>query len=94
MNLEGKTKIQQKVGFNIPLVLLPLVSHTFRIVVLIQKLEFVILLSTTLQSMVKVKLSLHGFWHCHENGLIKTIPTIPHNLYVSFKSASLYCGLG
>ena len=21
-----------------------------------------------------------GFWHCYENGLIKTIQTIPHNL--------------
>ncbi len=48
---------------------------------------------TTLQSMMNAKLSLHGFWHCHENGLIKTIQTIPHNLYVSFKLASLYCGL-
>ena len=44
---------------------------------------------TTLQSKMNAKLSLHGFWHCHENGLIKTIQTIPHNLYVSFKSASL-----
>ena len=43
--------------------------------------------------MMNAKLSLHVFWHCHENGLIKTIQTIPHNLYVSFKSASLYCGL-
>ena len=33
------------------------------------------------------------FWHCHENGLIKTIQTIPHNLYVSFKSASLNSGI-
>ena len=40
---------------------------------------------TTLQSIMNAKLSLHGFWHCHENGLIKTIQTIPHNLYVSFK---------
>ena len=43
--------------------------------------------------MMNAKLSLHGFWHCHENRLIKTIQTIPHNLYVSFKLASLYCGL-
>ena len=50
-------------------------------------------LCTTLQSIVNAKLSLQGFWHCHENRLIKTIQTIPHNLYVSFKSASLYCGL-
>ena len=42
--------------------------------------------------MMNAKLILHGF--CHENGLIKTIQTIPHNLYVSFKSASLYCDLG
>ena len=48
---------------------------------------------TTLQSMMNTKLSQHGFWHCHENGLIKTIQTIPHNLYVSIKLASLYCGL-
>ena len=47
-----------------------------------------------LQSIMNAKLSLHGFWHCHENGLIKTIQTIPHNLYLSFKSASLYWGLG
>ena len=26
------------------------------------------------------------------NGLIKTIQTIPHSLYMSFKLASLYCG--
>ena len=43
--------------------------------------------------MIDTKLSLHGFWHCHVNGLIKTIQTIPHTLYVSFKLASLYCGL-
>ena len=48
---------------------------------------------TTLQSMVNVKLSLHGFWHCHENRLIKMIQTIPHNLHASFKLASLYYGL-
>ena len=33
---------------------------------------------------MNAKLSKHGFWHCHENGLIKTIQTIPHNLFVSF----------
>ena len=49
---------------------------------------------TTLQSLMNAKLSPHRFWPFHENGLIKTIQTIPHNLYVSFKSASLYCGLG
>jgi len=42
---------------------------------------------------MNAKLSLHGFLHCHENGLIKTIPTIPHNLYVSYKLASLSGGL-
>ena len=48
--------------------------------------------STTLQSMMNAILSLRGFWHCHENGHIKTIQTITHNLYVSFKLDSLYCG--
>ena len=48
---------------------------------------------TTLQSIMNAKLSKHRFWHCHENRLIKTIQTIPHNLYVSVKSASLYWGL-
>ena len=50
--------------------------------------------ATTLQSMLNAKLSWYGFWHCHENRLIKTFQTIPHNLYLSFKSASLYWGLG
>ena len=50
-------------------------------------------LYTTLQSIINAKLGQHRFWHCHENGLIKTIQMIPHNLYVSFKLASLYCGL-
>ena len=49
--------------------------------------------STTLQSLTNTKLSPHRFRPCHENGLIK-IPTIPHKLYVSFKSAFLYWGLG
>ena len=35
---------------------------------------------TTLQSKVNAKLSPHRFWPCHENGLIKTIQTITHNL--------------
>ena len=35
---------------------------------------------TTLQSMMNVKLSKQRFRHCYENGLIKTIQTIPHNL--------------
>ena len=37
-------------------------------------------LITTLQSLMNAKLSKHRFWHCHENGLIKTIQSIPHNL--------------
>ena len=42
---------------------------------------------------MNAKLSKHGFWHYHENGLIKIIQTIPHNLNVSVKLTSLYCGL-
>ena len=48
---------------------------------------------TTLQSIMNAKLSLQGFWHCHENRLIKMIQTIPHNLYVIVKLTSLYYGL-
>ena len=48
---------------------------------------------TTLQSIMNTKLSKQRFWHCHENGLIKTIKMIPHKLYASFKLTSLYCGL-
>ena len=48
--------------------------------------------ATTLQSIMNAKLSKHRFCHCYENGLIKTIKTIPHNLYVSVKLTSLYCG--
>ena len=43
--------------------------------------------------MMNIKLSKQRFRHCYENGLIKTIQTIPHNLYVSVKLTSLYCGL-
>ena len=43
--------------------------------------------------MMNAKLSKQRFWHCHENRLIKTIQMIPHNLYVSVKLTSLYCGL-
>ena len=43
--------------------------------------------------MMNANLSKQRFWHCHENRLIKTIQTIPHNLYVSVKLTSLYCGL-
>ena len=35
---------------------------------------------TTFQYVKNAKLSKHRFWHCHENVLIKTIQTIPHNL--------------
>ena len=35
------------------------------------------LVATTLQSMMNTKLSKQRFWHCLENGLIKTIQTIP-----------------
>ena len=45
---------------------------------------------TTLQSMVNAKLSKQRFWHCYENGLIKTIQPIPHNLYVSIKLTPLW----
>ena len=38
------------------------------------------MLVTTLQYVMNTKLSKHRFWHCHENWLIKTIQTIPHNL--------------
>ena len=34
-------------------------------------------LRATLQSMINAKLSLHRFWPCHENRLIKTIQAIP-----------------
>ena len=52
-----------------------------------------LILATTLQSMMNTKLSKQRFQHCYENGLIKTIQTIPHNLYVSAKLTSLHCGL-
>ena len=43
---------------------------------------------------MNAKHSPQRFWPCHENGLIKTIQTIPHNLFVSVKLTSLYyCGL-
>ena len=38
------------------------------------------ILITTLQSIMNAKLSKQRFWHCHENGLIKTNQTIPHKL--------------
>ena len=42
---------------------------------------------------MNAKLSLHRFWHCYENGLIKTIQTTPHNLYVRVNLTFLFCGL-
>ena len=48
---------------------------------------------TTLHSKMNAKLSKQRFWHCHKNGLNMTIQTIPHNLYVSVRLTSLYCGL-
>ena len=48
---------------------------------------------TTLQSMINVKLSKQRFGHFYENGLNKMIQTIPHNLNMSVKLTSLYCGL-
>ena len=42
---------------------------------------------------MNVKLSKQRFRHCYEKRLIKTIQTIPHNLYVSVKLTCLYCGL-
>ena len=48
---------------------------------------------TTLQSIMNAKLNQHRFRPCHESGLINTILMIPHNLHVSFKLTSLYCGL-
>ena len=43
--------------------------------------------------MMNTKLSKQRFRDCCENGLIKTIQTIPHNLSVSVKLTSLYCRL-
>ena len=45
---------------------------------------------TTLQSIMNAKLSQQRFWHCYENGLINTIQTIPHIIYMSCKLASHY----
>ena len=50
-------------------------------------------IGTTFPSLMNTKLTLHGVWHCHENGLNKTMQTITHNLYVSHKLTSLYRGL-
>ena len=50
------------------------------------------LIFTVLPFLMNAKLMKQRFWSDHENGVIKTIPTIPHNLYESFKSDSLYAG--
>ena len=44
---------------------------------------------TTLQPMIKAKLSLQRIGHCHKVGLGKTILMIPRNIFVSFKSTCL-----
>ena len=43
--------------------------------------------------MMNTKLSKQRFRHCYESGLIKTVQTKLHNLYVSVKLTYLYCGL-
>ena len=56
-------------------------NHTPKVTVSRQRVPKVSLLLkhvTTLQFVMNAKLSKHRFWHCHENGLIKTIQTIPH----------------
>ena len=40
--------------------------------------------STLIQSMINARLSQQRFWRCHENGLVRAIQTIPHNLHLSF----------
>ena len=48
-----------------------------------------------LASWASSEFSFCWFWQCHENRVVKSSQTIPHNLvYVSFKSAYLHCGLG
>ena len=44
--------------------------------------------------MMNAKLSKQRIRHCYENGIIKTIQTIPHNLCECLcELTSLYCGL-
>ena len=52
------------------------------------------MLYETLQPTINVELRSANVWHCHKNGLIKMIPTVPHDQCVSFKSSYLYCELG
>ena len=55
------------------------------------------------QILIQVQARLSNLWWipnsvsevfdtCYENGLIKTVQTIPKNLHVSFKFITLYCG--
>ena len=44
--------------------------------------------------MMNAKLRKQRFGHCYENGLMKKNQMIPHNIYLSVKLTSLYCGLG
>ena len=55
-------------------------QKTFRSLSLLSLESLKRMLGTTLQSMMNVKLSKQRFRHCYENGLIKMIQTIPHNL--------------
>ena len=56
--------------------------HVTLIFVLLDKFSLRVQLKdlTTLQSIMNAKLSKQTFRHCYENGVIKTIQTIPHNL--------------
>ena len=47
---------------------------------------------TILQYMMSAELGHERFEHGNKNGLIKTIPKIPHIPYASFKLTSLYDG--
>ena len=55
-------------------------SGEFSMITYQQRVESNQISCKTLQSMMNAKLSKQRFRHCHENGLIKTIQTIPHNL--------------
>ena len=39
-------------------------------------------LLTTLQYMMNIKLSQQRVWHCHENGLAKSLARIPNHMYL------------
>ena len=57
-------------------------------------MQTLIKVSITLRSRMNAQLSQQRFWPWHEDRLVTMIPLIPHNLYMSFKSLSLHCGLG